>query len=611
MAEFRNLKKEGSVTPNEEQLAAAGHADGPALLAAGPGAGKTKVLVDRFAALLRRGERPEKILCVTFSAEAAKEMRLRISALTGFTEATLKGSVSTFHSLAYRIVREEKASLGWHLADYPVLPAGEDKKILRDLVRRDQIPAAKAYIARMRRSLISPQEAFARASGIDLQLAETYAYYDEALREEGALDFDAMVYYAVKTLAENPDALERWRARSRYVMVDEAHDTSHDQMQLASLLGGENLIYIFDLSQSIYSFRGAEPSLIVEHANGSKRFYLATNYRSGKNIIKAFAPFAETDELSQALVSRMRSGRDSDGTVVVEGFSGEYEEARAVVEEIAASGVNYEDVAVLARTRAALFPYYELLEERGIPFRWRGKNFWLSPEIVELVSFARFALDPFDLEAADSTKYLGRKFAQAVASAAKKKRLDPLAVEPPGDCPQYKLDKWETAKEQLAELRGFRGPAAEFFREVRNLYGARVYDSETEQPDDFSTENVEALVRRAERFGNLAEFLAHAARMSKRSSTGKGVTLSTIHSAKGLEWNSVFCVSVSDKVLPHKRGDFDEERRIMYVALSRARDYLWVSWSGAKSAFIGMFPEFPREAAVAVGQGRLAMRVGR
>lgn len=612
---------------NRVQLEAAQHKSGSALLVAGPGAGKTKTVSERFAYLLREGYHPNQILCVTFSNDAAKEMRSRISGLTSFSEKTLRDSVCTFHSLGLRIVKSERDNLGWKLSSFPLAVHGEDYKILADLVPRQKIRVAKAYIGAQRRALISPDVSFNNASGPELELAATYVKYDQTLRQEGLIDFDGMVYWAVKIISSNTQAFSKWRAAYRQVIVDEAHDTSPDQMALAEILSGvqQNLTLVFDLSQSIYRFRGATPSVLLRDFEHKKQFYLGTNYRSGGEIIEAFKPFADSDSLSQRLVSEMRPASECYNSVVItHAFAEEYEQAREACEDIARSGQDYNQCAVLARTKAALFAFCELLKERGIPYAWKGKNFWLSPEIQNLVAYARFAVNPKDYEAfvrigssqSLLTRYLGKQFSEAVAAEAKEKHTSPVNINrPEGPWPEYKIEQWQEAWIALREIRHLRDrKPIDFFSNMQTVAGL-FYDSEN-QPDNFTQENVNALLRRAAKFETLNDFVLHARKMQITRKKSNGVTLSTIHAAKGLEWDNCYVVSVSDGILPHaKAEDREEERRIMYVALSRARSFLWISWHGKPSAFIEMLPARFREAgavervpvAANAEQGRLAI----
>jgi len=566
------------------------------MVLASPGSGKTTTIVERVADLLRGGLPPQRILCVTFSRDAALEMRLQIAKITGLSEKTLRATVSTFHSLALRILRSEDSE------GAGILSPGAVDKILREFVSKDNLPAQRAFNSRMRRQLISPNEAIVQANGRDLELAEVYGLYDQTLREEGTIDFDSMVYFAVEKLKASGETLMAYRAQFRYVIVDECHDTSHDQMVLAKLVaGGEHgsIMSVFDPSQQIYGWRGADAVTLLASVNGATRYFLPVNYRSRAEIIEAFKPFAEQDELSQKLVAQMAAARGAGGKVELHRFADAQLEAEAVCAEVKDSDVP-ENHAVLARTKALLLPYCEELERLGIAYHWRGRNFWASPEVEDAVAFCRLAIDAGDRTAwrtaitspAVCAKYLGRKFAAAVADSA----VTPLKLgHPKGEWPDYQVRKWREMRETVESLgRITQSKPQDFLRGMMFSTGLGVYDSQNgEEPDDFRRENLEALCRRAERFETLVEFCNHAAWMKRRARQNetKGVTLSTIHSAKGLEWKSVYVIGLSKDILPHKRSeDFDEERRLAYVALSRAKDRLWMSYHGEKSVFVNYLP---------------------
>lgn len=594
---------------NASQLAAVAHRNGPAFWLAGPGSGKTESLKNLVAALLREGLLPGHILCSTFSKDAALEMAKRVAKETGFTQDTIKKSISTFHSLALRLVLAERAHLGFDLSDNPVIADAGVKRLLRQFVSKDAVYEQKAYNAAKRRTLVTPEFAIRNANG-DLELAEVYNLYDEELRAQGLLDFDSMIYRAVKLLEGNSEVRTRWQSKFRYVIIDEAHDNDFSQKALAGLLAGanQNLILILDPSQSIYSFRGADPEAILADSGRAAKFYLGTNYRSHSEIIEAFSVFAEQDELSQKLVREMRSAKGPGGNVVVKEFRDEDSQANEVCEEIEErirAGYQPEDCAVLARTRALLLPYCELLEERGIPYHWRGKNFWASPEVEDAIAFCRLAIDPNDKRAwmtaitspAQCSKYLNRQFATAVC----KSPVPPMKLgKPSGEWRDYQITQWAETRATVRSLAEISDSQPEnFLRGMMLTTGLGFYDSQTGgEPDDFGKENLEALVRRSAKFETLLEFVRHAERMKQRARklTQKGVALSTIHAAKGLEWSSVFVIGVSKDTIPHKRStNFDEERRLMYVALSRPKKHLWVSSHGEKSVFINYLPEKFRE----------------
>lgn len=239
----------------------------------------------------------------------------------------------------------------------------------------------------------------------------------------------------------------------------------------------------------------------------------------------------------------------------------------------------------------------------GIDYEWRGRNFWASPEIEDAVAFCRLAIDPTDRKAwfqticspAACAKYLGRRFALAVTAST----MPPLKIVPQGDWKEYQIEQWSEMRETVKSLGRIAGSTPpDFLRGMIMSAGLGVFDSQNDEPDDFRRDNLDALIRRAERFGTLLEFVRHAEQMKsrKRSTTAKGVTLSTIHAAKGLEFAQTFVIGLTEGILPHKRSeDFSEERRLVYVALSRAKDRLWMSYHGKKSVFVNYLPETIQE----------------
>lgn len=562
-----------------DQLRVVHHKSGPARTLAGPGSGKTLTLAGRVAHLLRTGH-PRDILCVTFSVAAAKEMRERVMRLMGRRDLP-QSMFSTFHSLALRIIYNEKALLPWHPAANMVLEPRGVKQLLRQLgVPKEELGETRREMARMRRMLLNPEDG-----------DEAYQAYDAALQSLGVVDFDSMVYWAVKQIESNPYSAAHWAGLYRHVLVDEAHDVSPDQMRFAALLARDgNLMLFGDESQAIYSFRGADPKVLSEF--GHQTYVLGNNYRSGEAILEAFRPLAEPGPLAELMRSTKPGGS-------VESFrcqSTEFE-AETTAGAIKDSGQKPETIAVLARTRALLAPIADCLDAKEIPYNWRGRNFWTSSEIQDVLAWLRVARNHADRQAlrrailspADITRYLGRKFANTV------ERLpgSELPGSVPGDWNSGQKMKWVGVREFIRGLGGTSETLpALWVRTVMELFSDPNGD---EEPDDFRWENMQQLALRAARYPTIDAFLAHAERAARERFGG--VTLSTVHAAKGLEWSTVFVVGFSKDLLPHRRAESeDEERRIAYVALSRAKDRLVISGAGEPSPFLDLIYESKTEA---------------
>lgn len=424
----------------------------------------------------------------------------------------------------------------------------ERRRILRGFYGGPLAPLCK-HIERMRRTLVVPSVDI--NDGDDPELAEAYREYDETLRAARKTDFDSMVYFAVVHLSTNETAREKWQSRFAFVIVDEAHDVSPDQWELAKLLAApqNNLMAVLDPSQSIYSFRGSDAQLVLRGFENPKIFYLSENHRSGQEIIDVFLPFSEQDELSQELARKMLAARQVPAVVTVARFEDDRKEARAVAMEMCIDDMRRGECAILSRTRAELLSYAEELRAAGIPYNWRGVSFWQERDVERALSYCEYCANPKSGMPAKLPAWLRSPLA----------RLADIATR-------------TTPTDLLRCMRGEMGIGISF---------------DEDRADDFAQENFDALVRASESFTTLADFLAHCHLAQQEANTTQGVTLSTIHAAKGLEWKNVFLVGMSRERMPHPKSENpDEERRLVFVALSRAKEYLWVSYAGEPSAFV-------------------------
>lgn len=593
---------------DEFQFKAATHQDGNAVCLSGPGSGKTSTIVARYAWLAAHKQNVSGILCVTFSVAAAAEMRKRIRELLGWTEMN-PIAVSTFHAQALRIITAESSRLPFKMLADPIAAPRTIKKILREIIAKgDDMRSIVNFIGLCRRSLLDPDTAKAEAATDTERLfAFYYAEYDKALKATGLVDFDSMVYLAVKQLESNTESRDNWCYRYSEVIIDEAHDTSADQAQLARLLSSSGRLWVAgDTSQKIYGFRGASNELLLPKDEKTKTYFLGNNYRSLSNIVDAFKPFGETDELSKKLVDAIKPVRVGGGTCLIRQFRNEDEECNVVTASIAEQlqKLAPTNFAILSRTRSFLSAYSDSLSELGIPYRWIGKNFWKSIEVQDALAFARLALNPSDLDAftrvicsgAKATKFLGAKFAADICSRARSRdtnRPKPMDLDVENGSTRAAAT-WDNARIILRSIFARNLAPADFFFTVMKEAGFSSGDDDFQDSnhDEFRAENVISLAIRSRRFNDLGKFLNHADHMARMTSNAKGVTLSTIHGAKGLEWKTVYVIAFNEGIIPHSRSrDRGEERRIAYVALSRAKDTISVSSHWKPSVFFNLIPK--------------------
>lgn len=571
------------------QLEAVNHPSG-AVCVAGPGAGKTLTLTHRLHRLIKL-HGADRVLAITFSASAAEEMRVRTARLADVPKFYFKHSIRTFHSLSLGILKAEAAHLPFTLSSLPLEAQMSQARRLLKAVAGEDYQEAKRFIARERRGLVSPRMEFEEVLHLhsslnDVRMAGYYADFDEQMQAAGLIDFDSMTFWAT-WLLDKPEIRTRWQKKFLHVLVDEAHDAAYADIRLAQTLAAPegNLFVVGDRSQSIFSFRGACNDLLLAR-DGGKTFYLGTNYRSRPEIIDAFKGYAEQDALSQELVKAMRSASKLSGTVTYSEYVDAHDEAR----NVARLAGNDKDTAILGRTRAVLAIVANAFIEAGLPFQWRG-NFWQTPEVKSCVAFMRLAHNQGDRQAlrdaicsnAPIAKYLSTKFAEALDS--EKHPLD--CVTPKGTWKNYQINQWCKLAALIKDLAALRtAKPATVFSIVLSESGT-VTTGDSGEPDDFKNENIDTLAALVKRFDTLAEFLAYTETARKDSHSGP--TLSTIHRAKGLEFNRVFVVGVTEGILPHARSeDWEEERRLLYVALSRAKNELHVSWTaGKKSLLLG------------------------
>jgi DNA helicase-2/ATP-dependent DNA helicase PcrA len=600
---------------NAQQREAVAATSGPVLILAGAGSGKTRVITHRVAHLvLDHGIDPGRILAVTFTNKAAEEMKARAEALV--SGRPLGAWMSTFHSFCVRLLRREASAAG--------LPPGfliydEDDQLaavraaMRALDLSEKLHPPRRMLARIsarKNSGRSGDEDDGPATDLTRRVQERYR---EVLQAAGALDFDDLLLFAVDLLGRNETARRAWRERFPYVLVDEYQDTNRAQYELVRLLAGPdgNLTVVGDEDQSIYSWRGADISNILDFEQdfpGARVFRLEENYRSTQRIL----------DVAAALVSRnvrrkgktLRAVKGAGEAVRLHEAMDEFQEAAWVTERIAALRARGR-VAVLFRMNAQSRLFEEGLLRLRLPYLVvGGVGFYERKEVKDVLAYLRLVHNPRDAVAFRRVvnvppRGIGAKTVEEIDRAAAEKG------ESPWEAAVRLLDEAALPSRALGPLRQFRETVAALREEapgrgLRGLmervlelsgYGAALAREDTQESQE-RLENLAELLTAAvdyetrEEAPSLAGFLDRAALLSEtdRLRDDVPVLLMTLHSAKGLEFGSVFLVGLEEGLLPHSRSLTDEdaleeERRLCYVGMTRAMERLHLSWARSRQVF--------------------------
>lgn len=607
---------------NPEQREAAMHGDGPMLILAGAGTGKTRTITARIAWLAGGGFDPSKILAVTFTNKAAREMKERIRGMVD-SEHAKAITASTFHSLCVRILRGDARRIGYK-DNFSIFDESDQlgliKKIITRVTARDE-----KLDPNLTKNLISKAKnnAWEAPEDEETVLGAVYRRYQQELRGLNAMDFDDLLIQAVKLLSEHPEVRSKWQSRARHLLVDEFQDTNRLQLELVRLLTSglrPDVCVVGDDDQSIYGWRGAEISNILEferHFPDPKIIRLERNYRSTQSILEAANRLIRHNprRREKCLVSQAGTGEP----VRFLGVPSDQVEAEFVVGEIAAlrdsDRLPWEHFAVLYRMNAQSRMLEKELRKQNIPYRLvGGKSFYERREIKDLTAYMTVLVNPQDdpallriintpprgigagtvemaldfsaehniplYEALSHPQHLetcSRKAASAIAAFLTEIDAARVRVATPGSDPAAILTGILESCGYVEDLkRSCKTPEESLGRE-ENVYEM------LRAINDFSKRSKEGLR------GFLDEISLNREREEDRKDSADGVTLITLHAAKGLEFPHVFLVGAEDGLLPHERskseGTIDEERRLFYVGITRAMRSLVITWCRARMKF--------------------------
>ncbi len=604
---------------NAQQIKAVTHIQGPLMVVAGAGSGKTKVLTHRIAYLLNQGiTNPENILAVTFTNKAASEMKERVSHLLG--RRSNLPFIGTFHAFCVSFLRNEIEKIGFPKS-FTIADTGDTKAIMSQIFKEHgfdekklAIPAVRTMISNAKNSLYSPID-FAKQAKNDFEISasEIYKIYQDRLRKEGALDFDDLLFYTVKILLTEKETLEKYQDKFEFIMIDEYQDTNFVQYKLASLLSEKyrNIAIIGDDWQSIYSWRGADIKNILEF----KKEYpdaitvnLEQNYRSTQNILKAANEVIKNNQnrLDKTLWTEKTDGEK---IIYIQNYN-ERDEAESIIRTIknllgnhstiSGNPLTYNDFAILYRTNAQSRIIEEGMLRNAIPYKIiGGLKFYERKEIKEVISYMRIIQNPKDTTALlriinVPARKIGAKTIEELEDLANKYECSPCELFLKDNIkeilPEGAIFNFSNIYRELVN-ESYQMPIDSLIKYIIRISGYKEFLENSGEEGMERLENIYELVGVAEKYGGLENprmalqiFLEEVSLISDQDEIieeENSVKLMTVHAAKGLEFSVVLIPGLEEGLFPHSRGliskeDLEEERRLFYVALTRARERIFL-----------------------------------
>ena len=580
---------------NPEQKKAVLNTEGPTIILAGAGSGKTRVLTFKVIYLItEKNVEPESILQVTFTNKAANEMKERIQknlAEYDLSKHTGTPWVATFHSLCAKIMRVEGKYLGYS-QKFLIFDSQDQLDAIKEAMSQLQISTKdfKPYsvlstISQAKNELLSHEDYFKFARGYFQEtVAKIYPVYQKILKANDALDFDDLILQTIRLFMENPQVLEKYQNRFRYVLVDEYQDTNRAQYRLTKLLSDKwkNICVVGDFSQSIYSWRGADYRNLMKFKDDypqTQTFSLSQNYRSTQKILDA-ASTVIARNTSHPVLKLWTENPDGEEIEIYEAMN-EQDEADFILRTVANLGLkNLRKVAVLYRTNAQSRVIEEALLHHGVPYLLiGGVRFYDRKEIKDILSYLRVIHNEKDMLAYKRIEKLGKGRLQHFLLFR-----ETLAV------PLPKEMEGETVADQMNTIDILDGV-------LRSTKYLDLYDEKIEE-DRARLENIKELRSVAIAFPNLTEFLENVALVEQEyhhdpqenNDKKNAITLMTLHAAKGLEFPIVFMIGMEEGLFPHSRSlmdkqELEEERRLCYVGMTRAKEKLFITYARRRLFF--------------------------
>jgi len=581
---------------NQQQIDAVNHLFGPALVIAGPGSGKTRVLTYRVAKLLKEQSINEfNILCVTFTNKASTEIKSRVFELTGIPSLSFSG---TFHSICSKILRKDGYYIGIPIS-FVIYDTDDQQKLIKQIMKdfgldtkRFNPNAILSTISQNKSELISVEDYEKHSNGyFQKTVAQIYPEYQKKLKQNDALDFDDLIVKTIDLFYKQPDVLLKYQNLFKFILVDEYQDTNKSQYILTKLLSAKdkNLFVVGDMSQAIYSFRGADFRNILNFEKdypNAKVYRLDKNYRSTQNILDAATNIIKNNTSHVALNLWTDNGTGDKITCYL--GNTDYEEANYIVSQIAdklSKGGSYKDIAVLYRTNAQSRNIEEHLIKNNIPYKIiGGTRFYSRKEIKDVIAYLNIIHNPKDSISFERiinvpTRGIGQKSVDEL----KKNKWDLNLVQQKSKLP---ILKWISLKDQLSTL--------ELLEIVLDESGYIKWLEENKEENFERLENLKELKSVAYNFINLADFLENVLLIESSNKADPinydAITLMTVHASKGLEFKTVFIIGMEEGLFPHTnsfetKNELEEERRLCYVAITRAMQKVILTHTNSRMYF--------------------------
>lgn len=603
---------------NDKQKEAVMHVDGPCLILAGAGSGKTRVLTERIVNLINNGVSPYNILAITFTNKAAREMRERV--YNSIEEEANKIFIGTFHSLGLKIVRENASVIGYS-NNVTILDRDDVntliKRFMKELNLDTEHYPVKSILNKIsfaKNEGLSPEEfdKFAKAP-LDMAACKVYKMYESALKRSNSVDFDDLLILPLRIFKKDKSVLEKYQEHFKYILVDEYQDTNMVQYDMCKLLASKyrNLFVVGDMDQSIYSFRFANYMNVINFEKDNKDakvIVLDENYRSTNNILNAANDVIKNNK--ERKEKNLWSSKGDGDKIKYIRCDNEQEEASTVVrltKELLDKGEKPSEIAVLYRTNGQSRVFEEAFLKENIPFKIVGSYFFYNrKEIKDLISYMHLIYNNNDDASLERVINVPRR---GIGSKTIERLRSEASIS----------DKSMFEVVNSGKELGFKNLIIDLTNESKNTDLVGIVDvildktgirKELEEKNDLESEirleNLNefksiALAFQEKGIFSLEEFLENISLVSDKNEykeVDDGINLMTLHSAKGLEFNDVFLVGMEEGIFPHNRSfesesELEEERRLCYVGITRAKEHLWLMNAKKRTLFGQVSMNFP------------------